>query len=300
MTDYERADTDVVSVMPLPDDQSKRPCLVQIAGANTGATYPVEHAAVLGRDKEAGICIQGEGISRLHCQFAIQEKDEVFIKDLDSKNGTLVNNKPLTDETPLKEGDRIQVGSITVLKLVFQDELEAAFQSRMFDSALRDGLTGLYNRRYLDDRLQAEYAWAKRNGAALTLCLIDVDNFKQINDTFGHTVGDAVLKAVADLLTGSVRTEDTVCRYGGEEFAVVCLGIPLANGVIVSERLRKAIEGHTFTFKDEALTLSISVGVAGVPYDSIHSVEELIGAADKALYQAKDRGKNRTKVYIDP
>ena len=299
MTSYDKTKTDVVPIQPLVETGSRRPCLVVIKGPNLGELHKVHDGDVIGRVDETAISVKGEGISRQHCQFIRTPDDEVYVQDLGSTNGTVVEGQRITRPTRLHDGDRLQIGVSTILKFVYHDALEAAFQADMYDASLRDPLTGLYNRRYLDECLEAEFEFARRHKAALTLCMLDIDHFKRINDTYGHEVGDRVLKGLGEVLGHTVRKEDTCCRYGGEEFVVVSLGIPLANGLLMSERLRKRVAEQSFDVGAAQLSLTVSLGVAGIPYGSILTPQSLLDAADQALYLAKSKGRNRSKVYIE-
>lgn len=298
MTNYDKVDTDVVPIMPLPDLGPRSPCLIVMRGGAVGQMYRVTDGAILGRDEEAPFRVEADGVSRRHVSFQRVGDNEVYLVDLGSTNGTQINGERISAPTLLRDGDRISLGASFLLKFTYHDALEAEFQEQMFDAALRDGLTGLYNRRYLDELLDAEFAFARRHKVALTVCMLDIDHFKRVNDTYGHSAGDEVLRTLGAQLNDTIRQEDTCCRYGGEEFVVVSLGIPLANGVVMAERLRKRISDQAYTWEDQRISLTVSLGVAGFPYDTIETPTNLLAAADQALYLAKQRGRNRTKVFI--
>jgi len=155
-----------------------------------------------------------------------------------------------------------------------------------------DGLTGVYLRRYLMERLEEEVDRAKRLGLTFAVGMIDIDNFKKCNDTYGHLVGDAVLKEVADRLSVSVREVDMIARYGGEEFCVVLPETTKDLALSVAERLRKAVECDNIKAFDESISTTISVGIATFPEDA-KDVDSLIEMADRSLYRAKRQGRNR-------
>jgi two-component system, cell cycle response regulator len=159
--------------------------------------------------------------------------------------------------------------------------------------AMIDGLTGLWNRSYLNARLEAEIAHSRRNARALSSIMLDVDRFKTINDRFGHPFGDEVLRMVAMTLGASCRTEDVVCRYGGEEFAVLLPNTARTAAAELSERLRRAIESETLRFKGEPVPVTASIGIAE---HSDQTAPGMIERADQALYQAKQSGRNRVCV----
>jgi diguanylate cyclase (GGDEF)-like protein len=163
--------------------------------------------------------------------------------------------------------------------------------------AMIDGLTGLWNRSYLDARLSAEVAHAKRTGRPVSCIMLDVDRFKLLNDRFGHPFGDEVLRMIAMTLNSNCRTEDIVCRYGGEEFAVLLPNTPANAAVDLAERLRQAIEKETLHFKAHEIKVTASFGVAELNHSDPRSVIE---AADAALYVAKHSGRNRVSITAVP
>lgn len=160
-----------------------------------------------------------------------------------------------------------------------------------------DPLTGLSNRRHFDETLEAEAARAARLGRPLSLLIVDIDHFKSINDTFGHLVGDECLKLIGDGIRRVVgRETDTVSRYGGEEFAVILPATTEADGLLVAERVRQAIADIGFSHEGQPIPTTGSIGLASDPPGCIRPVKELVDAADKALYMAKQNGRNRTEV----
>jgi diguanylate cyclase (GGDEF)-like protein/PAS domain S-box-containing protein len=159
--------------------------------------------------------------------------------------------------------------------------------------AIRDPLTSLYNRRYMDETLVRELSRVKRKGAPLSVIMIDIDHFKRLNDTAGHAAGDVLLKRVAQHLMASVRREDVACRYGGEEFALIMPELSLEGAVERAERLRREIEDLSVELNgDRVGPVTASFGVACCPTHG-YSGEALLHLADKALYQAKSQGRNR-------
>lgn len=159
--------------------------------------------------------------------------------------------------------------------------------------AFRDGLTGIYNHRFFQEAMDREFLRAKRYSRQLSLILLDVDDFKLINDTYGHTVGDLVLINISKLLESTVRVTDVVARYGGEEFVIILPETDLSNATLVAENLRTGIESLTTVVDQKVITLTVSLGVTS--YDAVKNKnkQSLISMADKALYIAKDSGKNR-------
>ena len=192
------------------------------------------------------------------------------------------------------EAGLLALVALMLLTLVLTRPLLRAFRwtEEQASEARIDSLTGLANRRALEEILAAEISRAHRFAHQLTIVLLDLDRFKEINDSFGHAAGDVMLRAVSRLLTSLARQGDTVARWGGEEFVVVLPETDLAGAQRFAERLRRTIEAHAVG----EMKTSASCGVTTMlPEDS---VEELIGAADQALYLAKSNGRNRTESAV--
>ena len=156
-----------------------------------------------------------------------------------------------------------------------------------------DALTGLDNRRHIETRIEEMFEHAKRLGEPFSCVMVDLDKFKSVNDEYGHQAGDAVLRQLAKILKHEVREIDHAGRYGGEEFILLLTGTVLDAAVTFAERVRKAIESHTFTFDNGAIQRTASFGVAAWPHPKITSCDGLVRAADDALYVAKETGRNR-------
>jgi diguanylate cyclase (GGDEF)-like protein len=165
------------------------------------------------------------------------------------------------------------------------------------EQSIRDPLTGLYNRRYLAETLPREIARAQREMTPLSLVIIDLDHFKVINDTYGHTAGDTVLRNIATSLIGSIRQNDFVCRYGGEEFVIVMSGISIDKAYLRMEACRKEIQSMITTYNDHTISVTISAGIA--TFNAHGTLEdELLKAADDALYTSKTNGRNQITLAI--
>ncbi len=160
------------------------------------------------------------------------------------------------------------------------------------EAAVRDSLTGLYNRRYLAEIMRTEISRAARAHTPVGIMMVDVDHFKEINDRFGHVFGDYVISSVADILLHNTRESDLVCRYGGDEFVILLPGSTLENTYKRAEAMRLAIETGRFVFEGLITDITLSVGVSAYP-DYAASDEALLKSADKALYEAKEAGRNR-------
>jgi diguanylate cyclase (GGDEF)-like protein len=164
--------------------------------------------------------------------------------------------------------------------------------SELTELSLRDALTGLFNRRALGERLVEELSRARRYGAPLSLMMVDIDDFKRVNDTHGHTIGDVVIGHVARLLTRDRRVSDIVARYGGEELVLLLPHTPLDGALTLADRLRQLVAHTPYRTLDAHEHVTVSVGVAAYQH-AMHEPEQLLEAADRALYRAKRQGKNR-------
>lgn len=190
--------------------------------------------------------------------------------------------------TQLLEANRLLQQDLATAK----EELQA--QRRQLDSymveALTDALTGMANRRKFDQELVRRFAQWKRSATPLSLVLVDIDNFKKVNDVHGHVAGDAVLHQIAQVLLENVRAHDLVARYGGEEFAMILPGTTLEEAKPVAERIRGSIAEHGFQFGDSQTNVTVSAGLAEAMLTN--DSEVLVTRADTALYSAKDAGRN--------
>ena len=290
--------TQIFEPQPSPTGGVKRDraYLVVLAGASVGEMYKVDgDKTIIGRGQKAQVRLLDDGISREHAQL-VTEGSKIFLEDLGSTNGTFCNGLKV-DRRELSDGDKILVGSTTILKFTYHDNLDEIFQKQMYESALRDGLTKAFNKKYFTDRLESELTFALRHESPLVLVMFDIDHFKKVNDTHGHQAGDLVLSEISTLLTSALRAEDVFARYGGEEFAVICRGTDLTQASIVGERMRKAVEKHRFTFEGTHIPVTISVGIAGLPDPAVKDATDLVARADKALYQSKHGGRNRVTIH---
>jgi len=166
--------------------------------------------------------------------------------------------------------------------------------------AIYDTLTNLYNRRYFEDRIRGEAQKAFYSGSSLSLVMVDIDYFKKVNDTFGHTEGDRILYEIASLLKTSVRKKDTVARYGGEEFILILPEAGLEEATMIAERIRRLVESTPFEIGQVRMNLTVSLGISNFPSHRARSKEELVKMADLALYDAKRGGRNRVCIYNAP
>jgi len=162
--------------------------------------------------------------------------------------------------------------------------------------SIHDSLTGIHNRRYFDVRLQEEAERARKFSLEFSLLMIDIDFFKKVNDTYGHLVGDVVLRAVANILQSCIREIDFAARYGGEEFIIILQETNKKGALYVAERIRETVEKQAIKAFDETVRVTVSIGVVVYPQHTSYK-ELLVEIADKALYKAKDKGRNRVEYF---
>jgi two-component system cell cycle response regulator len=265
-------------------------------GPEAGRVLPLhrDKPNVLGREEsDCTITFEDARLSRVHARI-ISVNGEWMLTDQGSTNGTFVNDVRVEKHSQLADGDRVVLGGSVSLRFALVTEEERQALMRVYEAAMRDGLTGVLNRKALDQRLEAEIAFAVRHDAALSVVMLDVDHFKLVNDTHGHPAGDAVLREVAARLTDALRIEDVVGRYGGEEFLIVARDINLDQGAQLAERMRALIDSSPVVFEGKAIAVSASFGVASLACSgAARDASALLAIADARLYEAKHAGRNR-------
>lgn len=213
------------------------------------------------------------------------------LKDREDKlTGRLIVFRDITRQ---KMAERALRDAHDQLRLQYQ-EIEA-LQNELREQTIRDPLTGLFNRRYMSETLEREISRAIRNGSEIGVCMADVDNFKPFNDTHGHKAGDILLQALAEIFTTHSRSEDVVCRYGGEEFLILLPGADIDSTSRRAEDWCRAFEQTKIEYNGKIISTTLSVGVAVFPHNG-RTVDELLRLADDALYYSKHHGKNRVSL----
>jgi len=172
--------------------------------------------------------------------------------------------------------------------------------SALSEISARDSLTGLYNRWYVMEKIDSEMNRSLRHGSPVSLIMMDIDHFKRVNDSFGHSAGDRVLRSVGQVLRDSCRVYDVAGRYGGEEFCIVLPETKVGNTTVVAERIRERLAASRFDVGEESVVVTASIGIAGI--ESIEAEDglsplSLIDRADQALYSAKHHGRNRVEMW---
>ena len=275
---------------------SPKACFVVMGGMDVGKIIVIEEPVItIGRDAKCSVVFHDDGVSRFHVEVRRETADSIIIRDLSSTNGTFIGGKRIT-EAKLYDGTTVLIGRRTILKFTFQNELDYNFQQQMYETSTRDGLTGVYNRRYFSQKIITDLSFARRHQIPCTLVIFDIDHFKKVNDTYGHRTGDQVLITVTEAVGNVIRKEDILARYGGEEFVVIAQGTDLVGGKALGERIQLCVAGQRIPALDDPNTvikITVSIGVATVPSDASVEVDELISTADANLYHAKRHGRNQ-------
>jgi two-component system cell cycle response regulator len=272
---------------------NREACLVHIypTGAGMGSRYPLaEKPWVIGRGVDCDIRINDHSVSRRHARIQPGAEGHYAV-DLESTNGTFVNDVPAAMHK-LKDGDYLRVGNC-IYRFLAGGNVEAEYHEEIYRLTIIDGLTEIYNKRYLMEFLDRELARSARYHRPLTAILFDIDLFKAINDEHGHLGGDFTLRELAACVKTTIRKEELFARYGGEEFAVVLPESSREAGLHVGERIRRLVENHPFQFEDKSYHVTISLGVASTVGEEALTPTELVRIADQNLHQAKHTGRNR-------
>jgi len=282
----------VVTIVSSPPTrtETKDACLVMIVGEEIGKRIPLtDDELSIGRSSTTKLQLDIDNVSRNHATIVMTPLGHV-LKDLGSTNGTFVNDRKITEHR-LRDGDQIRIGR-AILKFLTSGNVEAQYHEEIYRLMTVDGLTQVHNKRFFGDALEKEFARSVRYRHPFAIVVFDIDHFKKVNDTYGHLAGDEVLRRLGHLVQGKVRTNDTVARVGGEEFAVLLPEVPREGGVILAEKLRSMIASEVFTHSGTTIPVTISLGVAAW-HDQHLDAESLLKAADAKLYEAKRAGRNR-------
>jgi diguanylate cyclase (GGDEF)-like protein len=290
-SDQDTAVSDVGRPVPQPKAHD---CLVVIYQRDGGGKCITLDRALLriGRDPDNEIVLDDEGVSRRHARIE-KRNGRLLLMDVGSKNGTLINDAEVSSLVELKTGDRIKVGS-TIFKYLTASDLEASLHEQIFVSTTTDELTGLRSKRFLNDELARELSRARRYNRQLSLLMIDIDNFKAVNDQHGHQTGDITLRAIAETIVGCLRCDATAARFGGEEIVVLLPETRLDEAATVAERVRAAVATRVVSFRAVSLQVTVSIGCASYSHaDKDDSV--LFERADHMMYAAKEAGRNAVR-----
>ena len=271
--------------------RSRDAFLVMVRGPELGKRIPLTDRIVsIGRDPESTVPLRSDSVSRYHARIE-PDSGGYRLVDNQSTNGTYRNEAQVHGSALLSTGDYIQVGD-SIFKFLSGDNIEAAFHEEIYRLTIEDSLTQVANKRALLEFLDKEFARAKRYQRELSVIMIDLDFFKRVNDTYGHLMGDFVLRDFAKLVGARIRREELFARYGGEEFCIVVPELSRDKAIRFAETLRVQIEEHPFVFEGTSLRMTASLGVATC-VEPMTRPEELLAASDENLYRAKNEGRNR-------
>ncbi len=314
---YEEATVTTELVLPTADDEDVpavqsdgHPIGISLTVLQGKSMRPVflldDQGGTVGRGEDAEVCLTDTTVSRHHA--VIEPGEEHYrLRDLNSRNGTFVDDARVHDAVDLPWSCRLRFGPSTVVQFAVVDAIEGRAIDRLHQQLFRDPLTGAGNRRYLHERLREEMSFSMRHESPVCVMLVDLDRFKAVNDRYGHIVGDEVLMSVSRVLRGSVRGEDSVYRFGGEEFCILLRGTDDRGLLEMGERIRAGVEAMVVRIGGREVRITASVGCASfVPVwpelddgadpacATIRTADEnaLLAMADEALYRAKADGRN--------
>ena len=248
---------------------------------------------IVGRSETCDLYILDGSVSRKHAQLK-RATSGFVVTDLESTNGIRVNNQ-CTEQRTLTSGDSLQLGG-HIFRFLAGHDFESQYHETMYSMMTRDGMTGIYNKRYLLECLDREIARCKRYERPVAIAMIDIDHFKLVNDSHGHLIGDEVLKEVANRLGKTLRNDEVLARFGGEEFALVMAEADVHQAFDVAERCRLTICESPIETQIGPLEVSASFGVAAPIPSELTTPNDLMSDADARLYEAKSNGRNRVVV----
>ena len=271
--------------------QRSESCLVQMYPADVvnGMRLLQTDRYAIGRDSSSDLRLLDTSISRQHAVL-IRDDEGFMVRDLGSTNGTLVNGNR-TDQQRLKSGDSVQLG-IYIFKFLSAGSVERKYHAELYSALTRDALTGMMNKRYLEESMEREVARAIRQRVPIGVVMMDIDHFKRVNDTLGHLVGDEVLHDFGASINAVLRADDLLARYGGEEFCLLLYGADRAETQMIAKRCRQSVAKQPFETAAGPIDITASFGFACLDPASPVTPEQLIEQADTMLYEAKERGRN--------
>lgn len=285
-----------LTMQRLPDpsmgNRNDQSCLVQIYPPDVvdGMLLIETDCLVIGRDADVDLVLSDHSVSRQHA--VIRRTDQGFeIEDLGSTNGTFIGGVAVSKQ-PLNSGDTIRLGSF-LFKFLSAGSVESQYHETVYSALTRDALTGTMNKRYLLETLNRSIATAIRQQQPVTVVMVDIDHFKGVNDTYGHLVGDEVLREFGRRVGQGCREDDLLARYGGEEFCLLLTATGPSEAREVAQRCREAVCDSPFQTAAGALPITASFGFACLDPAKSETGLELIHRADEKLYEAKRGGRNR-------
>jgi diguanylate cyclase (GGDEF)-like protein len=277
----------------LEGDKTRDCCLVQIYPTNVvdGLVRLERENITLGRDASNDIALVDANVSRFHARLERCE-DGYWLIDLGSTNGCIVDGQ-LTDEHLLTGGETVRLGS-RIFKFLRASGIEAQYHSTVYKAMTRDGLTGAFNKSYGLDALSQVIARSRRCCRPMCVMMLDIDYFKKVNDTYGHLVGDEVLREFAKRITRVKREDDLLCRYGGEEFALILEETTLIEALEIARKCNEIIRDAPFATSQGPVAVTVSLGLSQLSSSDVSTDgSDLLERADSNLYRAKQTGRDR-------
>ncbi|MCA9213207.1 MAG: GGDEF domain-containing protein [Planctomycetales bacterium] len=273
--------------------ESEVGCLVQIYPTDDGPCGLWEldrESLTLGRAKDCDIQLDDDSVSREHAVIR-HDLDGYTIKDLGSTNGTWVNDKRV-DSAELTAGDRVRCGS-QIMKFLSADHIELQYHETVYKMTTTDGLTNAHNKRYMLDVLERSIARARHCHRPVSLIMMDIDFFKQVNDTHGHLAGDEVLQEFSRRVKEVIDDHHVFSRYGGEEFSLIVDEGSVEDSQSLGKRINEVIQSRPFETNVGPVAVTVSLGLAWTDGSEPMEPQDLIARSDEKLYEAKRGGRNR-------
>lgn len=287
--DADSLDTWVKEASNLP------PSVVLLIGpaVDVGRQWLITKTMIIGRNRDADICINDRSVSNRHAELQ-QKRGQLQIADLNSTNGTRVDGVKVSPNEPhkLSDNNQIKVGKI-ILKFQAQGNIETSKNQLTFNRAQLDPLTNIFNKGAFLNQGREIFDQASITGTPLTLIVFDLDDFKLVNDAYGHACGDYVLTEIVNIISNRlIRQSDFFARFGGEEFCIILLDTNRDKGVEAAERILTTIANHDFEYNNFNFQVTLSLGVAELNKNT-RNFDELFESADQATYKSKQSGKNK-------
>jgi diguanylate cyclase (GGDEF)-like protein len=294
---FESATRERAERLAQPESEADIILIAHPEGQRLGSRFRLSPGTTLeiGRSGAVGISLpEVMSISRKHARLRYVGP-VVTVEDLGSTNGTYVNGSPIHGRTVLRSGDRFQTAAVH-FKFLHEQDVESAYHLAIYELVAKDGLTEIYNKRKYEEEVQREFSRAQRHQRPLSLVIFDLDEFKRINDNYGHLCGDFILKQVASLARDLVRPEQVLARVGGDEFVILSPETTGEGAEALASKLRDRIVAYDHRYGDIKINVSCSFGVAELTKE-MATPQDLYQAADQALLQSKRSGRNRVAVH---
>jgi len=278
--------------------------LTLLSGPEKGKVFdiPESKQMVVGRSRDANIHIKELSVSRKHLTITSDDTGRVFVTDLNSSNGTYVNDIRV-DKVVLSNNDKIKIGEDIYLKFSLVDDIDKQYMHNLYESATKDFLTKALKKDAFLNKFKAELENTKNAISTIALVMLDIDFFKKVNDTHGHTVGDYVLAELVQLFQKRLRRGNVLGRYGGEEFILFLKDTTPEGALTYANKMIDAVREHPFEYESIRVPIRISMGISICDVINCNdardtTVEEMIKEADQYLYKAKQKGRDRVECAL--